>query len=142
MITTSCSHDWGRIKKRMIKSKKYDIRWRNLVDCLVFFTVENCIPLLDLYVFRKYNYKLPDDNVVQFLYGINKVHLNNCLRLDFGSEHKFSFSQLSLTLSDLTREKMKTKIADTLSCFVVTIGKKQIQVQSKLLKGLLTYFLH
>ena len=71
----------------------------------------------------------PEENVLQFLHGLEKIHTQGCLCLDFGSSYQFSFSRLSLTPADLSLEKMRMFIGDTiLRCYIVSIGIEYIQV--------------
>ena len=93
--------------------------------CLIRFHVTY---LVDFF-FRKFNYKFPQENVLQFLHGLEKVQTQGCLWLHFGSENKFTFSQLSLTPDGLSFDKMRTYVGDTiLRCYIVSIGIKYIQV--------------
>ena len=70
----------------------------------------------------------PEENVLQFLHGQERVQSQGCLWFDFGSgsTYKFSFSRISLTPADL--ENMRMFIGDTiLRCYIVSIGIKYIQ---------------
>ena len=82
---------------------------------------------------RNYNYKFPDENILQFLHGLDPVHLQSCMNINFGlhnSEEKFSFSQLPMIPDDLGQEKIRNILTNNaFNCYIVSIGEKYIQVE-------------
>ena len=48
---------------------------------------------------RKYNLKFPQENIIQWIHGLDKVQLQSCLNIDFGSwksKEIYSFSQFPM----------------------------------------------
>ena len=83
--------------------------------------------------YRNYNIKFPDENILQFLHGLDPVHLQSCMNINFGlhnSEEKFSFSQLPMIPDDLGKEKFRNILKNNpFNCYIVSIGEKYIQVE-------------
>ena len=83
--------------------------------------------------YRNYNSKFPDENILQFLHGLDPVHLQSCMNINFGlhnSEEKFSFSQLPMIPDDLGKEKFRNILKNNpFNCYIVSIGEKYIQVE-------------
>merc|ERR1712198_603098 len=74
---------------------------------------------------RNYNSKFPDENILQFLHGLDPVQLQSCMNINFGlhnSDEKFSFSQLPMIPDDLGREKIRNLLTNNpFDCYIVSI---------------------
>ena len=80
---------------------------------------------------RNYNYKFPDENVLQILHELEPVQSQSCLNINFGSEDTLSFSQLPMIPDGLGREKIRNYLKNNVfNCYIVPIGKKYIQVEN------------
>ena len=97
---------------------------------LSIIEVKNCS-----YYFRNYNLKFPDENVLQFLHGLDPVQSQSCLNLNFGSYRsgeKFSFPQHPMTPENITEDESKNFFRSAKhthhTCSIVSIGRKHIKV--------------
>ena len=80
---------------------------------------------------REYNSEFKDENVVQYLNGVEPVQLKSCLNINFGSGYTFSFSQMPMVPDDLGKEKIRNNLKNNVfNCYIVSIGITYIQVEN------------
>ena len=83
--------------------------------------------------YRNYNIIFPDENILQFLHGLDPVQLQSCMNINFGlhnSGGKFTFSQLPMIPDDLGKEKFRNILTNNpFNCYIISIGQKYIQVE-------------
>ena len=81
---------------------------------------------------RNFNFEFPDENILQFLHGLDPVQSQSCLNINFGSQKsksRFSFSQLPMIPDGQSQDKIRNYLKyNVFSCYIVSIGKKYTQV--------------
>ena len=81
---------------------------------------------------RENNSKFKDENVVQYLNGVEPVQFNSCLNINFGSGYTFSFSQMQMVPDGLGKEKIRNNLKNNVfNCYIVSVGKIYIQVENE-----------